>query len=280
MDSTETVWISTIGNSYHSSPNCNVFRKTAQELSRSEAKKRGFHKCTFCYDRYPVNKELSMLALHIDIYVRHHFDKDKIPDDQFELRKNMEFPRLLADVRARITKSKKGRKETYEKIRIENIRDEIRIFLGPRKKWILSRATFCKNYLTEEFLWKFALLQSDEINWDKYISFLHELFHDGLFHNFSFEDAVFVIFLIPIFPSTFYQVICSEKYKSELKFHVDCLAGAIRKWIESVKHVSIPDPMHPVQGKNLAEKIYNSYWVLIKKDKTPIEQIGGKVKKD
>ena len=264
--SEQMVFIYPSDNLYHCIYDCDrYYASKAIEIKKSEALSRGYKKCDRCFYRYPIVDKLRSFAFFMDIYIDINFARDLIPEEQLKERNNIEFPLLLDDLRARITRSKKIKKEIFVLIRPEKIRKEIVSLLEPTKKFILEEdddVRYCKQYLTNEILWKFTLFESIFMEWDQYISTLHHLFPDGLFHAFSFEDAIFNIFLCHSQPGFFYKVFSSEKYKSELKFHVDCLAGSIRKLIEVLKHVHVPDPRHPVNGKTLAEKIYNTYWNL------------------
>jgi len=255
----------------------------AIEMKESEAISKGYKKCSVCFYRYPIPEKLITTSLSLDLCVETVSSVEKIPDDLLKESKNMEFHLLLDDVRVRIAMSKKNRKDIFEIVRIENIRKEIISLLKPAKQFILNECIFFssqKKYLTDDIHWKFALFKSIYLEWDQYIRILHKLFPDGLFHDFSFEDAVFVLFLHHSQPGYLRRVFSSEKYKSELKFYVGCLAGAIKKWIEVVRHVHVPDPRHPVKGNTLPEKIYNTYWALYDEEGTPINQIDGKAKED
>ena len=112
----------------------------------------------------------------------------------------------------------------------------------------------------DEGLWKTTLIISTDLPWDEFISILRHLYPDGLFQDYNFEDAVFILFLCPQYPGYFYKKYYSERYESELKFYSNCLSCAIRKWIEEVKHITITVSGSEMKGETIAENVYYSYW--------------------
>ena len=132
----------------------------------------------------------------------------------------MEFSQLLEDVRARITVNKKNRTQIFEMMHEENIRKEVRIFLEPMKEKLIKKAHSFGLKMTEEELWKYTIIKSDIVEWDDYINALHNLFPDGLFHSFSFEDAAFMLFLYHRKSSFFLPNIFTSLFKKLRKKYV------------------------------------------------------------
>lgn len=225
--------------------------------------------------RSPYQKARRLVSADVRSCIIIHFYRDELREMEPTAQKNVKLSNLLnllRDIRSRITQSSRNRQRILKLAQADHINGEILEIIKPAKEYNLELASvFFKDYPDDE-LWKFSLMSSVSLPWDELICVFRELYPDGIFCNYSFEDAVFILFLCPEYPGFFYRVTHSEKYQADMMFYTNCLAGAIKRWMEEVTGKEIQVSGWNMKGKSIAENVYYAYWDLFKTNGRLLEE--------
>ncbi len=191
-----------------------------------------------------------------------HFDDERLQKSaSINAIKRGELLPALKDIRARIVLDKNKRNQIFSLLNVKNIREEIKNIIKNERSYL---SKFTSNYNTlfsDDDLEKMALLSSVFLPWNNAINILKLLSpENNVIHKYSFEDSIFVLFMCPKYPSLFYKLLNTDKYKAEEKFYVSCLASAIKNVIEKIDCVKIPVAGREVKGRSIAENVYYGYW--------------------
>jgi len=266
---------------FHKTPQCSFLKgHKYKEIEESKAIRKGYERCNHCFYKNSNGESLSYVVRVVNLNVTVHFNTDILPKNKLKEKEEMDTLHFIYDIRGRIACNDENKYHIYMNIHAENIREEIHSILKPSRIDILREIIPLGIEITPEELCKFALLHSLDMEWSEIIKTLRRLYPQGIFQDYNFEDAVFIIFLSLWSPGSLYKKYHSERYKAESKFYVDCLAGSIQKWSEEIWHIRLPNSGSEVKGNTLAEKIIYSYWELYGINGTPLEKNEIKDKED
>ena len=79
---------------------------------------------------------------------------------------------------------------------------------------------------------KLSILIASSISWKKLISLIRTYFPEGLFHNFSLAESLFLIYIHPKKPNAF--KLLTHQYKKDVSLYIDCLAAAIQTLLQKI----------------------------------------------
>lgn len=79
---------------------------------------------------------------------------------------------------------------------------------------------------------KLSILIASSISWKKLISLIRTYFPEGLFHNFSLAESLFLICIHPKKPNAF--ELLTSQYKKDVSLYIDCLAAAIQTLMQKI----------------------------------------------
>lgn len=84
---------------------------------------------------------------------------------------------------------------------------------------------------------KYALFLTKTLSWKEIISIIRNNYSEGIFHRFTFEEAIFILYLCSEMPS--FHERHSKNYKSDVSLYADCIAGAILSVMSKISDVDI-----------------------------------------
>jgi hypothetical protein len=122
--------------------------------------------------------------------------------------------------------------DLFDQIRVSNISHPMETVLQPRMSIIFGLGKIFGVELDSDTVIKASLLSSIRLPWDSIINLFRQLFENGVFHKYTFEESLFVLCVSPEEPSIFLRWFDKDKYKNDKIFYVNCLAGAIKEWLK------------------------------------------------
>lgn len=163
-------------------------------------------------------------------------------------------------VRAKIVLDSRNRAQIFDRLQPANIDKDIKCLLEFKKSRLAVLADVYHASFSDEILEKWSLLASISLPWNDTIGVLSQ-FSDtqGIKYDYSFEEAMFVLFLHAEHPGWLYKFRNRDKYEKELRFYINCLASAVKVWIEWQTGTKIQLAGYETMGKSIAENIYLSY---------------------
>lgn len=173
---------------------------------------------------------------HVRGSVLLHFRKDRLQNNDCKRSpRNKDELISLKDIRARIVLNQNYKGEILKQIAFGSIEDSIKNILEKEKQRLLVLMRLSKKscFYSPNELVKLSLLSSVSLPWDQTMEILRKLSPgNGVIYDYSFETAVFVMFLAPEYPEIFYKLWNSATYSKEVNFYKVCLASALKKCME------------------------------------------------
>ncbi|MBR1734948.1 MAG: hypothetical protein IJ730_05830 [Alphaproteobacteria bacterium] len=90
------------------------------------------------------------------------------------------------------------------------------------------------------------------LSWDDYLSVFKNVFKEGVFHDFSSDEALFVLYSHPIINSIKWYFVNKE----DKDCYVECLAGALRTFIREKYKVEVDFKKDGLKAKTAIAKTY------------------------
>jgi hypothetical protein len=163
--------------------------------------------------------------------------------------------------------------------------DKIGSILDAPRYRILSLVLSSKRGLDESALSMATLLASTSLPWNNLISTFRSMFKDGVFHDYSLSEALFVLFLRPEPPGFWSTLFRENNYKKDVDFYIDCLAGATKKVmqmkgkpIKDLREVGLLN--HETYAENIFRQYLESISIAVKEDAAGTKEFTGKTKID
>ena len=203
---------------------------------------------------------------HVRGSVSLHFRKDKQQCDNLVSKDDLV---LLKDIRARIVLNQSYKEEILKQIEVPSIENSVKDVLKKEEQRLFLLATVSKkkgSYSSDELV-KLSLLTSVLLSWDRAMEILRKLSPGkGVVYDYSFETAVFVMFLAPEYPGMFYRLWYPKAYSEEMIFYRVCLASALKKCMETITKEQICIAGREAPGKSIIENICLGCLQLISKN--------------
>jgi hypothetical protein len=156
--------------------------------------------------------------------------------------------------------------------------------LDATKYRILSFVQFSRCDLDESALSMATLLASTSLPWNKLICTFRSMFKDGVFHDYSLSEALFVMFLCPEPPGFLSALLFGQNYKKDVGFYIECLAGATKKVMEMKgKKIKGLREIELWKGETYVENIFRQYlesYIIVKEEAGGTKGSAGKAKRD
>lgn len=186
-----------------------------------------------------------------------HFRKSshEINDDQVKKKCNDGLS-ILNSLRARLALDKRITLEILRLLNSENIPKEMKDFVKDEQDLLTRFAkSWNASYSTDD-LEKLALVSSVSLSWDQTMKILRKISPGkGVIYDYSFETAVFVMFLAPEYPGVFFWLCHPTVYNEEINFYKVCLASALKKCMETITGKQICVAGRDAPGKSIVENI-------------------------
>ena len=213
---------------------------------------------------------LNMASSNISI----HFRKDSHKENYNQVKKNFgDGEAMLQNIRARLTLDKKIILKILQLLNNKNIQKEVKSLLKDEQDLLTSLAKRWNASYSTDDLEKLALISSVSISWDRAMKILKELSPGkGVVYDYSFETAVFVMFLAPEYPGMLYRLWYSKTYSEEMNFYRVCLASALKKCMETITKEQICIAGREAPGKNIIENICLGCLQIISKNRKAKEE--------
>ena len=222
----------------------------------------------------PLNKDqkavLNMALGNISI----HFRKDSYKENRNQVEKMFsDGVSVLKSIRAHLTLNEEMMFKILRSLDSENIQKEVKALLKDEQDLLASLAKRWNASYSTDDLEKLALISSVSISWDRTMKILKELSPgNGVIYDYSFETAVFVMFLAPEYPGMLYRLWYSKTYSKEMSFYRVCLASALKKCMETITKEQICIAGREAPGKNIIENICLGCLQIISKNRKAKEE--------
>ena len=148
-----------------------------------------------------------------------------------------EFLAIIENQQKRIITSITCRTNILMKINDHNL-DRWYHFLKPIQNMFLEQAFDNDASFPYRYYAAKSVFFPKELPFEDIICYLDLNFGQNIFPDFTYEDAVVILFIKPIFPKNFDKNL--ERYQNDIRHYINYMAFALKKVIEIIENVKIP----------------------------------------
>ncbi|KAK8838773.1 hypothetical protein M9Y10_032812 [Tritrichomonas musculus] len=178
----------------------------------------------------------------INKFIYKKADSIFVPDDKIKNlddimpQNNEEFLSIAYNQQKKIVRDPLMRRKLFPKL----TKDKLQIWDNILEEYVKLFESFATSY--NVFLKHFyfvvkSVITPKEMEFDDLINFLDQNFGEDVFPTLTYEDAVVIIFIKPIYPGWLFRLL--PNYQKKVSRYINYLSFALKKVIEEVDNIEI-----------------------------------------